>query len=124
MAFPEIIKIGNDQQRIATIKAAENDNHNFPFPTHTVIKDGQISGALSVAAVPLVLLWSNTETMKTRDSLIVDIALKTIISDRGIKFFYAACDVDSPYFQLLDKVGYRDPWATSLFLGQPNTRIK
>lgn len=54
----------------STIKgAAEADGHEMVAPSHVMLKDGQIVGAMSIGMVPLVLPWFDTKKCTARDSL-------------------------------------------------------
>jgi len=54
-ALPELRKIVTPEQHLAVVEAAVADNDNMTFPTHAVMKDGEIAGGWCLGGVPLAL---------------------------------------------------------------------
>ena len=51
------------------VAAAAEDDHRIVAPTHKIVKDGEIVGAVGFDSIPLMTWWLHTEKGKARDTL-------------------------------------------------------
>lgn len=114
--FPTLKKIRSDAEADAVIAAARANNDSMIAPTHVVMKDGEIAGAWSVNAIPLVLCWHHTERMKARDSLLMKNTVDAVLDSAGVRQYVTCCRSESPYMEHMEKFGYEPVWPTNLFL--------
>ena len=118
MNLPVVKKIRTLEEKQKVIDAAIADNHNFSIATHVLTKGDEIVGAWSLGAIPLVAVWSKTDGINGKDSLIMNKTISAIMNDRSPNPYLIACDESSPYINYMDKLGYKHFWKTNLFLSQ------
>ena len=116
--FPVFKKINTEEERQAVIQAALADNDRMDFPTHAVLKNGEIVGGWCLAGIPLVLGWSHTEKVKVKDSLVIKNTVNSIMNDRGARAYFIACNEKSPYMGHMERFGFHPVWSTNLFFEQ------
>lgn len=88
-------------------RLAAQDDHEVLAPTHVVVKNGCIVGYLSIGAIPTVNVWMSTEHTEARDSIAVLGQLDAIVDHGGIPMYFMPCDEKSPFFKVMDKLGFR-----------------
>lgn len=113
--YPAIRKIDSQELKAAVIAEAKADNDQIHFPTHVIMKGGQIAGGVCMAGVPLVMVWSHTERMRARDSAFMNGVITSVMNDRGPNGYFIACNDRSPYMGHMDKLGFEPIWPTNLF---------
>lgn len=118
MSIPVVKKIHTQEDQKLVIDTIREDGKTFAFPTHVVIKNKEVVGALSLNAIPLAAIWTRSDAIKAKDSYILNHTLSAIANDRGMERYLIGCDESSPYFKYLDKFGYTPFWKTNLFLSQ------
>ena len=106
-----------------TQHAAQLNGHLCPCPTHKVVKEGQIVGALSMGVVPVVLVWQHTELVTARDSINLLSVTESIMAN-NFKTWLMPCAKDSPYYGLMPKFGYEKGGDFTLFFKQPRRNPK
>ena len=116
--LPVMKKIDSEEERQAVIQAALADNDRMDFPTHVVLKDGEIAGGWCMAGIPLVMAWNHTQKMKARDSFAIKNIAASIMNDRGARAYFIACNNNSPYMGHMERFGFTPVWATNLFFEQ------
>lgn len=114
--YPIVSKIETKEDYEAAIQAAIDDNDMMVFPTHTVRKNGEIVGSISMARIPLVLFWNHKEKVKARDSLIINNTVESILNNNGTNNYFVACNSNSPYYGHVEKFGYKPVWPTNIFV--------
>ena len=114
--FPTVHKIRSDAEARQVIEAARKDQDNLHFPTHAVRRSGEIIGAVSMAAVPLVLLWSHKEKVSARDSLHLKRVYDAIMEEKGHRAYYIACNDRSPYAPHMERFGFKPVWRSTIFV--------
>ena len=87
-------------------KAAMENDHSCLYATHYVEKDDEIVGAFSISS-PTVYWWMHTEKIKGRDSYRIGALMTKLLSDNSPGIHYAPIQPDSPYYPLMDKLGYK-----------------
>lgn len=112
----KIRKIRNKKEFNMAVKAAKDDKDNMTCPTHILWRNGEIIGTWSLAAVPLVLLWSHSQKMKKEDSIIYSEMIDTLMEEKGHTNHLLCCNSGSPYFKHMEKFGYESVWNTNVFL--------
>lgn len=103
----------NDAEELQ--KAAQRDGHGVAAPTHIVVKERNIIGYLSLAVVPTVLLWLDSEHCLVRDSIQVVNFYEEYMARHKQPGFLLPVPKDSPMQPYVEKVGYQ--------LASPNTMI-
>ena len=115
MSYPVIRKIDTVELGNAVAEAAKADNDSMAFPTHVVLKDGEIAGGICMAGIPLVMVWNHTQKIKARDSMFINGVIESVMNDRGPEGYFLACNDRSPYIDHMEKLGYRPIWPTNIF---------
>lgn len=88
-------------------KIALNDNHSVVLPSHVVRKGSQIIGSISVAQVPMVLVYMNTERSVAIDSYCVSNFFENLLAAHGHKTVCVPCHVKSPLRPYMESIGYK-----------------
>tara|TARA_R110000868_G_scaffold410218_1_gene697665 strand:+ start:56 stop:421 length:366 start_codon:yes stop_codon:yes gene_type:complete len=117
--YPTVSLIRTPDEYKAVIEAARADSDNINWPSH-VVKDtkGTVIGAASVASVPLLLVWNNSQTVKVRDSLHLQRIYRSIMETKGHTGYFVACNKNSPYNKHMQDFGYNKVWETEIFYEQ------
>lgn len=99
-------------------QAAEQNAHSVLAPSHVVLKEGKIVGALEIATSIPVLVWAHTEKMGIRDSLDVMRFYENLVFGTGNKRIILPCKKNSPFLPYLKnpKSGYVDCGEFNFFL--------
>ena len=118
MSVPTARKIKSQEELEQVLKAAREDKHNMPTPTHVIEKDGKIVGCWGLGNIPLVSVWHKEGSLGPKESLNLNSTFKSIMDDRGHGVFLIACNEDSPYMPFMEKVGYEPVWKTNLLLSK------
>jgi hypothetical protein len=84
-------------------KLAVADNHSVVFPTHVMVKKDEITGYLSVGAVPNVGGWFSQQKMNPRDSFQILNVLSSMLPTH-----IAHVPIASPMYKSFLDFGYRD----------------
>lgn len=114
--FPTLQKVRTPEQADALIAAAKADGDAMIYPTHGVYRDGEIVGAWSIAAIPLVLCWHKSDAIKARDSLVMRNTVDAVLDSQNVTAYATACNSGSPYLPHMEKFGYQPVWPTNLFV--------
>ena len=75
---------------------------NPVFPTHLLRKEGEVVGSFSVGS-PTVHLQMDKEKCNWKDSLVMWSILESLMLENNISSYVIACDVTSPFHNLLEK---------------------
>lgn len=109
----DIQPIREENKLSQVIDAMKKADDGVDSPTHAVLKDNQIVGAFSFNNVCLQF-WLN-EKCNSRDSLLAWICMNAMAQDRGIESYVIPCRKESPYYELMKKLGYRKIENVELF---------
>jgi len=115
MGAVKIRKIKTEEEFNMAVEAAKADNDNMHFPTHILWRDDEIIGAWSLASIPLVLVWSDSKKLKKEDSIMYSEMIDSMMDDRGEKHHFVCCNSNSPYYEHMEKFGYKTVWNTNVF---------
>lgn len=103
------------QQAVDAVQAAaQKDNHHLIAPTHAVLKDGKVVGSISL--IPTVLVWMDTKEAKVRDSMELNQFVQNHLAANGATAICMPCVKTSPYYSLMEKVGYLNLGEYNLFV--------
>lgn len=86
--------------------AAASDEDGVLNPTHMVLKNGEIVGAISIQ-VFCGSWWMHSKKTKGRESLTVFQVMDSLLADRKIFKYLIPCKDTSPYYKLMEKIGFR-----------------
>ncbi len=103
-----IVPIDNEEFFKAVLDAAELDEDGITNPTHAVMRKGEIVGAFSTY-VPCVNWWMSTakeDGITNIESMMVLTTMEAMLRDKGVRNYMMPCNINSPYFKLMDRVGY------------------
>ena len=89
-------------------RLAAADDHVVILPTHSVERDHQIVGYLSVGVIPTVIIWLDTDRASARDSMACMNFYENAIADRGGSHVIVPCNDKSPFRPYVEQVGYTD----------------
>lgn len=115
MSFPFIRKIATVEERGQIYAAIKNDNDNLDHATHVWVRDGEIVGAASINAVPVLMLWHDSKKFTPRDSLHAQRIYEAIFESLGFPKLWVLCDKKSPYNQHMSQMGCKPIWSTDVF---------
>lgn len=89
---------------------AREDNHEVIAPTHVFVKDGELIGCASVAAVPLMLPWFHTTKCKAADSVYMinqmENLLANIMAPNGNDLICVPVVKNSPFEPYIERLEY------------------
>lgn len=89
-------------------KLAKADDHAILLPTHVVERDHQMIGYLSMANIPMVIVWMDSVRANIRDSIAAMNFWENSVSDRGGPAVIVPCNDKSPFRPYIEQVGYKD----------------
>lgn len=92
----------------ALVVAAAKDDHGVLYPTHVILKNNEIVGYFSLCITPLVNVWFDSKKLNARDSLNAISVIENIARLSGFKELVVPCQEQSPFFKLMNKMGYTD----------------
>ena len=101
-----LVPIVTEEMREMVFEKARQNNEGLLDPTHAVFKKGEIIGVVSVQ-VHCSSWWMDTRKANIRDSISVFQCLDSLLLDRGILKYLMPCLDTSPYFKLMERVGFR-----------------
>ena len=101
-----LIPIVNKEMLDLVHQAAREDEDGVLDPTHAVVKNGEIVGAVSVN-VNCGSWWMHKTKTRKYDTLSTLQCLDTLMLDRGINKYYMPCLDSSPYYPLMERGGFR-----------------
>tara|TARA_R110002167_G_scaffold64693_1_gene182940 strand:+ start:267 stop:629 length:363 start_codon:yes stop_codon:yes gene_type:complete len=113
--IPTLRKIQDADLKELVAQAAKKDNDNMQFPSHVVLKDGEIVGGWQIAQMPLVLAWHHTKKVNAKDSMIINSTVESMMSTTGINQWFMACNDHSPFMGHMEKFGFNPIWPTNIF---------
>ena len=106
--------ITNSDEWNALVTAAGKDNHYPLGATHFVTKGDEIIGSFNVG--PFICWWLRHD-QTLRETIIVGKQLQHLITHNGIKEFAMFVSEDSPYYDHMDRMGFRaDEGKYTLFI--------
>lgn len=109
-----------EQLRRLEIEAAA-DKHSPLYATHFASIDGEITGYLSIGAIPFCSYWSHTERMNARKTFELANVMKNLGTlASGGRPVVTCCYVDSPIYPYMAQLGYRKYGDTTLFVQEGN----
>jgi hypothetical protein len=104
--LPLVRRITTAAELQAVTAAAQADNHAVLAPTHAVYgAEGRVVGYVSILALPMVHIWTDSKACSARDSLQLA-QIDAIVSDRGAAEYLIPCSETSPYFPLMERFGF------------------
>ena len=86
------------------------DDHSVVMPTHIIRKDGDIIGAASVGAAPLVWWCMDSKKAKALDSVRAIKKLENEYASNGIHRAFIMCDKGSNFFPNMERLGNKKMW--------------
>jgi len=101
-----IIPIQDKAAQKKVLAAARENGEGVLDATHAVIRNGDIIGAISLS-VNCSSVWMHKEKVKARDSASILQCLDTLMLDRGITSYLMPCEEKSPYYRVMDKLGFQ-----------------
>lgn len=97
-------------------ETVEADGHVLYFPTHVVEKQGEFVGYLSLANIPMCLVWMNTKAAKVIDSVQTLNIFENLARANGAPALAVPCDKASPFYDYMAKFGFTNLSNMSLFV--------
>lgn len=120
--------LSTQQQFAALNEAAAADNHAVLFPSHVIQNaDGAIVGYFSLVRMPVVNVWTSTKETTAKETLHLLSAMDGMLADllkaNPDPTYAMPCAEDSPYFDLMEKMGYKKLGKTVMFLKTLNVPL-
>ncbi len=103
MKEPQIYPIASPAEGDLLQKAALEDGHGVPCPTHVIWRPGdgeqqEIVGGLSLAGPPLVMLWFHSKKVQARQTLALVNSYENFLRLRGFGGYIIPCSPTSPFY--------------------------
>ena len=111
---PTLRKIHDADIKQLVARKAEEDGDNMQFPSHVVMKDGEVVGGWNMGQIPLLMCWHHSEKVSAKDSLIINSTVESMMSHNGINQWWMACNSQSPYMGFFEKFGHNLIWSTNI----------
>lgn len=92
---------------------ANADKHQIIHPSHLILKDGETAGYLSIFSAPIVLAWFSTKKCEARDSVRAIEAAEVFMRGMGRTHYLTTCDPVSPFFPVMERLGFKNMGATT-----------
>lgn len=88
--------------------AAHADNHEVIALSHVMTKGGEMIGAGSLAQVPLVLPWFDTQKCKARDTMYFINQAENMIAELlpNVEMFCVPFAEKSPFVPHIEQIGF------------------
>lgn len=96
--------------------AARADQHGLLYPTHTVLKAGEIVGYGSVFGAPIVNAWMHRTKCNARDTVEAMRHLDELVRAHGRRRYIMSCAKSSPYFPFMERLGFQPLWENMFFV--------
>lgn len=111
-----IIKpIGSQEEYTKLVEQAGKDGHTLIAPSHAIVSGGgELRGSLTI--LPMMLVWVDTKLNTARDTQMIEGIMTSLAACQGQKVFCVPCTEKSPYFPLMEKMGYTNVGSMNLFL--------
>lgn len=121
MSFESALRvrpIGSQSEFDQLVVSAKADDHVVLFPTHAVWKNGEIVGYGSINATPMVNVWLDSKRIGPRDSVQLLGVAEALAATQGLKQIIMPCAENSPFFPMMEKLGFKRLGFTSLNVKQ------
>lgn len=118
--FPIVKQIRSLDEYKAVAQAARDDNDAMEYPSHVVLRDGEIIGSAGIAVMPLLMVWNHTEKVRAAESMHLKRVYDSIMETKGFDKYFVACNKRSPYNGHMKKLGFAPIWETEIFMGGIN----
>lgn len=92
--------------------SAEDGGHCAPMANHVFVRDGEIVGAAAILA-SVFTFWAHSKKLRARESF--DLIARTKVMCGGFGTHLTACATNSPFFPLMERLGYRRLGAADFF---------
>lgn len=107
MSLPSIRPIRTAEELNLVMKIAREDGHVLFDPSHLVIKEGKIIGAVSMVKTPYVSVWMHTKEARATDSVVGLNSVEAVMENAGVNHYIMPCTEDSPFHPVMDKLGFQ-----------------
>lgn len=114
------LKDADERARLDLI--AKDDGHIVIAPSHVVTKEGEIVGYASLGTLPMLHVWLHSKRVQARDSAAMFQLGENILHARGAVAVCLPCCEESPYYEHMDKFGYRRLGRTVLHVKNLRTK--
>lgn len=95
-------------------KLMEEDGHVPIYPTHLVNNERGMIGFLSIGRIPVFTMSLHTKLASARNSYQAFKESERLMQNHGHKSAILLCTSDSPYYELLPKLGYSSLGKTTM----------
>lgn len=108
--------IRTEQDMRDVMLAQQTIGHSCILPTHMVMREGEVVGAFSLGAVPLVTAWQDPKRVGARDSAMLISMVDSLLSGTGRPIWAIPCQKDSPYYAFMERFGFVKAGDATLFI--------
>ena len=98
----EIVTLSTQTELDNLFKVCRENNVAPLYPTHLVLKKGEIVGCFSITS-PTVYWWMDPRSVTIRESLPVFQSCDTLMAHTGCSSYIIPCEPESPFFGILSK---------------------
>lgn len=101
-----LIRTAKEEDLKELQELASEDDHSVILPSHIIQRGNQIIGSLSLATVPMFLVYMSLKRASVVDSFCTNIFMQKAAKEHGDKVICVPCHVKSPLRPYMEKVGY------------------
>jgi hypothetical protein len=112
--FPRLVPVQSAELLKAVYEAAAGDGHGVMFPSHAVVKGGEVVGAFSVGNCPLVTMWLGPK-VGARESFGLMNSVECLVSGRGSDRGAVLVSKSSPFYRFMSDLGFEEQGEMAVF---------
>lgn len=115
LKLPRVRAVNSEEEYKKIVEAAAADNHGTFFPTLAITKGEEVVGYFSIGALPLIMMWLSTVRLNARESMNLLNTMEAVAA-KDSRFIAVPCPKDSPFYPLMEKMGYTNKGNYDLFV--------
>lgn len=113
MAKIKLRPFKSKEEHEALIALADGENHLVIHPSQVIAKDDKPIGYLSIFSAPIVLAYFSEKECDPRSTVQAIEAAEAHMRALGHKHYFVLCDNYSPFFQVMEKLGFKQVFQTN-----------
>jgi hypothetical protein len=110
-----IIRPPREKEKFDELLARAAEDKAFVYyPTHIIEKDGEVIGFFSIGANPVILAHFDRQKCSAKDTIKAIEIGENFMRALGHKNYTLLCETESPFYPLLEKMGYKNIMPTNM----------
>jgi len=114
-ALPKIVPLKTPQEHEHMRQQGAADNHKTGYFTDAVLRGDEVIGGFGIMSAPHVNWWMHSEKANLRDSLQVMNTVEYAMRRQNQNELFVPVSDDSPYYQHMERLGYKPVGNYTLF---------